>query len=311
MKNRIAIIDLGTNTFHLLIAELQQEKLQLLHQETIPVRLGEGGMQDGLIKDSAFIRGLKALKQFKKTIQYHKVDYIKALGTSALRSAKNGKYFIEEAFAKYEIKIDLIDGKREAELIYSAVRRAISINKQNALIMDIGGGSVEFIICDEIELLWKKSFDIGAARLMSQFHHSDPISRSEIDALTNHLEHVLGELKEQINKFEPNILIGSAGAFETFATMIDPNFEASFEQKEFKIGLNEFEKIEDFIVKSTEEERKKHPAIPEVRVNMIVMACLLTSYVLKLHKFKEIKLSAYSMKEGQLFEIIENQSNSL
>lgn len=311
MKNRIAIIDLGTNTFHLLIAELQREKINLLHQETIPVRLGEGGMQDGLIKDSAFVRGLEALKQFKKTIQYHKVDYIKALGTSALRSASNGKDFIEEAFAKYGIKIDLIDGKREAELIYTAVRRAISIYNQKALIMDIGGGSVEFIICDEKELLWKKSFNIGAARLMSQFHHSDPISRADIDVLTKHLEHVLVELKEKIDKFKPSILIGSAGAFETFATMIDSNFEASFEQKEFTIAIKDFEKIENFIVKSTEEERKNHPAIPEVRVNMIVMACLLTSYVLKLHAFKEIKLSAYSMKEGQLFEIFDNQSNSL
>lgn len=304
MNNRLAIIDLGTNTFHLLIAELRQKKVSLLHQETIPVSLGEGGMEDGQIKDSAFERGLKALKWFKKQIELHQVTKVKALATSALRSASNGAKFIDQVIHDIGIQIDLIDGNREAELIYSAVRAAINLGRQNCLIMDIGGGSVEFVICNEEQLFWKKSYDIGAARLMNQFHHSDPISKSDIENIYSHLNIVLVELAEQIKQFMPFQLIGSAGAFETYAALIDTEFKPSFENPEFIIDIQEFEKIKQMIINSNHEERAKNPIIPEIRVDMIVVASILTDYVLKLNYFREIKLSSYSLKEGVLFEMI-------
>jgi exopolyphosphatase/guanosine-5'-triphosphate,3'-diphosphate pyrophosphatase len=306
MNNRIAIIDLGTNTFHLLIVEINEKIPTLIHQETIPASLGEGGMKDGNIKSSAFERGLEALKQFSRQIELHQANKVKALATSALRSASNGAKFIDQVLSDTGIQIELIDGNREAELIYSAVSAAINLGSNNSLIMDIGGGSVEFIICNQGQIFWKKSYDIGAARLMNQFHHSDPISKSDMEDLRAYLNTVLEDLKNGIQKFNPIQLIGSAGAFETYASLIDANFKASFERPEFNIDLKEFEKIAQFIIESKQEERAKNPAIPEIRVNMIVIACLLTRYVLSLHRFQELKLSNYSMKEGILFEIIKN-----
>lgn len=304
MNNRIAIIDLGTNTFHLLIVENKERGTILIHQNTIPVSLGEGGMKDGQIKLAAFERGLEALKQFKKEIELHQVTNIRALATSALRSASNGANFIEQVLSDTGIAIELIDGKREAELIYSGVRAAIPLKRHKSLIMDIGGGSVEFIICNQEQIFWKKSYDIGAARLMNQFHQSDPISKSDINALQTYLNSVLIDLKGQVKKFNPIQLIGSAGAFETYASMIDPAFTANFENPEFNIDLYEFEKVAQFILGSNQEERAKNPAIPEVRVNMIVVACLLTRYILNLNPFRSLKLSTYSMKEGMYFEMI-------
>jgi exopolyphosphatase/guanosine-5'-triphosphate,3'-diphosphate pyrophosphatase len=306
MNNRIAIIDLGTNTFHLLIVEIKDKKPSVIHLETIPASLGEGGMKDGNIKSSAFDRGLEALKQFRRQIELHQVNKVKALATSALRSASNGAKFIDQVLSDTGIQIELIDGNREAELIYSAVSAAINLGSHTSLIMDIGGGSVEFIICNQEQIFWKKSYDIGAARLMNQFHHSDPISKSDMEDLQAYLNTVLEDLKNEIQKFNPIQLIGSAGAFETYASLIDVHFKASFERPEFNIDLKEFEKIAQFIIESKQEERAKNPAIPEIRVNMIVIACLLTRYVLSLHPFQELKLSTYSMKEGVLFEMIKN-----
>ena len=304
MNNRIAIIDLGTNTFHLLIVENKERGTKLIHQNTIPVSLGEGGMKDGLIKLSAFERGLEALRQFKKEIELHQVTKIRALATSALRSASNGANFIDQVRSDTGIPIELIDGNREAELIYSGVRAAIPLKSDKSLIMDIGGGSVEFIICNQEQIFWKKSYDIGAARLMNQFHQSDPISKSDINALNTYLNSVLIDLAAQINKLNPIQLIGSAGAFETYASMIDPAFTATFENPQLNIDLHEFEKIAQFILESNQEERAKNPAIPEIRVNMIVVACVLTNYVLNLNSFKSLKLSTYSMKEGMYFEMV-------
>lgn len=306
MNNRIAIIDLGTNTFHLLIVEINEKTPTLIHRETIPASLGEGGMKDGNIKSSAFERGLEALKQFSRQIELHQANKVKALATSALRSASNGAKFIDQVLSDTGIQIELIDGNREAELIYSAVSAAINMGNHTSLIMDIGGGSVEFIICNQEQIFWKKSYDIGAARLMNQFHHSDPISKSDMEDLQAYLKTVLIDLKNEIQKFNPIQLIGSAGAFETYASLIDANFKASFEKPGFQIDLKEFEKIAQYIIESKKEERAKNPAIPEIRVNMIVVACLLTRYVLSLHTFQELKLSIYSMKEGILFEMIKN-----
>jgi len=302
--NFIAIIDLGTNTFHLLIAELNVKRPEIIFQGTIPVKLGEGGMRDGQITASAFERGISALRQFKKNIDHHKAVQVKAVATSALRSASNGDEFIRQVLAETGIAIEIIDGNREAELIFSGVRAAINMKDQNSLIMDIGGGSVEFIICDKDQIFWKKSFEIGAARLMDQFHKSDPISESNINELYSFLNSVLSDLKIQLDIYKPIQLIGSAGAFETFASMIDPEFSILFEKPEFNIELNQFERIAKFIICSSHEERAITASIPSVRVDMIVVATLLTRYVLNLYEFKTLKLSTYSLKEGILFEMI-------
>jgi len=302
--NSIAIIDLGTNTFHLLIAEISGQIPEVLFQETIAVKLGEGGIRHGQITTAAFERGISAIRKFKKNINNHKVIQVKAVATSALRSAANGAEFIRQVQNETGIMIEIIDGNREAELIYSGVRAAINMKDQTNLIMDIGGGSVEFIICDQDQIFWKKSFDIGAARLMDQFHKSDPISEANINELHSNLNAVLIDLKTQLDIYKPQQLIGSAGAFETFASMIDPEFKIRFDKPEFNIELNQFEKIARFIIGSSHEERTMTTGIPAVRVDMIVVATLLTRYVLNLHEFKTLKLSTYSLKEGILFEMI-------
>jgi exopolyphosphatase/guanosine-5'-triphosphate,3'-diphosphate pyrophosphatase len=302
--NSIAILDLGTNTFHLLIAEINENSPELIFQETIAVKLGEGGMRDGMINVSAFDRGVSAIRQFKTSIDHYGVFQIKAFATSALRSASNSEDFIKKILTETGIKIEIIDGNREAELIFSGVRSAINMKDQSSLIMDIGGGSVEFIICDQDQIFWKKSFDIGAARLMEKFHKSDPISESNINELHSNLNSVLIDLKIQLDIYKPKQLIGSAGAFETFASMVDPDFKIQFEKPEFNIDLDKFEKISKFIIGSNHEERAVTAGIPGVRVDMIVVATLLTRYVLNLYEFKILKLSTYSMKEGILFEMI-------
>ena len=305
--NSIAILDLGTNTFHLLIAEIIDGAPVVLFQETIAVKLGEGGIGKGYISTSAFNRGVSALKRFKKSIDQHQVKLIRAVATSALRTAANGAEFLDKVRSETDIVPEIIDGEREAELIYQGVRGAINLAEEKCLIIDIGGGSVEFIICNKEELFWKQSYDIGVARLTEQFFHSDPISETDIKKLYKYLKIVLSELKTQIEIHKPELLIGSAGAFETFAELINPQFKVSFENPEFEIKLNDFAGVSELILKSTHDERSLIPAISPVRVDMIVMATLITKYILDQFAFKTLKLSTYSLKEGLLFEWIKNR----
>lgn len=301
---RAAIIDIGTNTFHLLIADIGGDSPSVLYQETIAVKLGEGGISEGHINNEAFGRGISALIQFKASIDFYQPEYIKAVATSALRTASNGIEFIQKAGTVTGINIDIIDGDQEAEFIYRGVQAGADMDGGISLIIDIGGGSVEFILCNDKQIFWKRSYDIGAARLMDLFHHSDPITDKDIQALYDYLDTKLIDLNAQLSIYKPRLLIGSAGAFETFAELSDPEFKILFEKPEFEIELDKFKSIAEIILKSSHEERSQMPAIIPLRVDMIVMATLLTKYVLDLTGFKVLKLSTYSLKEGILFGML-------
>ena len=161
-----AIIDLGTNTFHLLIAEVRNGLINEYFKLQIPVKLGKGGIGDNLITEDAFKRGLTALSEFRKYIDQFEIKEVHAFATSAVRSAKNGDEFIFKAKKYYQIEINAICGDDEAALIYEGVKHSFNLPEENILVMDIGGGSVEFIIGQKEDIFWKHSFNIGAARLV-------------------------------------------------------------------------------------------------------------------------------------------------
>lgn len=292
-----AILDLGTNTFHLLIAERNQDKFEILYKTNRPIKLGENITKEDKIIPEAFERALSCLIDFKSKIDEFAVSEIKAMATSAVRSAKNGKEFIATVKAKTGIEIDIIDGEKEAEYIYQGVKLSGAIQGKS-LITDIGGGSTEFILCDEKEVFWKQSFNIGASRLMQKFFHSDPLSLDDQTAIEQHLELELRPLKEQIQAFRPEILIGSAGAFETYAEMLDRSF--SLESPSGSIDLEAFEKLANQLIKSTHQEREQMDKLIALRVDMIVMATVQTNFILGLTDFKKLMVSTYDLKMGVL-----------
>lgn len=296
-----AVLDLGTNTFHLLIAEISESTINFLYQETIAVKLGEGGINQGIITDEAFERGMNAIDRFAERINRYKVNEIRAAGTAALRSAVNGAAFIEEVKRRTGIAVKLIDGGLEAELIYEGVKQAVKLGKEPVLIMDIGGGSTEFILADENAVFWKKSYPLGAAKLMDKFHKHDPISEEEVGTIHQHLDEHLTELKQICHRYKPQVLIGSAGAFETFAALTVHHFQLAEEllkQPEFSFKMDQFAYISSEIVKSRHKERAANPLIVSVRVDMIVTATVITDYIIKQFNIPQLKLSAYALKEG-------------
>jgi exopolyphosphatase/guanosine-5'-triphosphate,3'-diphosphate pyrophosphatase len=301
---RAAILDLGTNTFHLLIADIGADRYPVtVYQETIAVKLGEGGISEGMISSQAFERGLQAIRKFRALIDTYRPDHIRALATSAIRTAGNGNDFVGKVMLETGIRIEVINGDQEAELIYQAIKAAIVLD-QNTLIMDIGGGSVEFIIGNDQEIRWKESYPAGAARLMDRFHHSDPIAKNEVAGLITYLNDTFEGLKKQLNKHKPRLMIGSAGAFETFATLQDPFYKISFEKPVYTLNLTAFKKNYDMLIASTHEERSRMKAILPVRTDMIVAASVITNYVLDISGIQMMKLSSYSLKEGLLFSLI-------
>lgn len=292
---KIAIIDLGTNTFHLLIAEINGKEPNILYKTNKPVRLGEDITKENRIIPNAFERGISCLQEFKDTIDRYEVEKIKAIATSGVRSAKNGQDFVNAAKERAGISIDIIDGDEEANYIYNGVKWSGAIT-ETALIMDIGGGSTEFILCTPEQLIWKKSYNIGAARLMQAFFRSDPINKNDQLAIEHHLEAQLTELIALCTLHQPQVLIGSAGAFETFDAMINT------EQAKVTsiIDYEAYQKLSAVLIHANHEQRARMDGLIPLRVDMIVMAVLLTNYVVEKTGLRKITLSTYDLKMGVL-----------
>lgn len=297
-----AVIDLGTNTFNLLIAErLPNCTFRKIFNTKIAVKLGQGTINSGYIADAPFQRGINALKQYQQYILDHNVEHTYAFATSAIRSASNGNEFVMQAKKIAGIKITVIDGNEEADLIYHGNRMAVNMTNDISLIMDIGGGSTEFILANKETVFWKHSYLLGAARLLEKFKLSDPITNHETVDFKDYLKHELDSLFKAIESYPPIELIGSSGAFDSVVDIIAGKFntsEINDIQTEYHINLNHYFEISDIIKKSTLKERYHINGLIDMRVDMIVISILLIDFILNELKLNKMRVSTFSLKEG-------------
>jgi exopolyphosphatase / guanosine-5'-triphosphate,3'-diphosphate pyrophosphatase len=305
-SRRLAILDLGTNTFHLLIAEVAEESVMPIFKEKISVKIGEKGISFGLINKEAEERAIEAISHFCKVIEKYNIKEVFANATSAFRNAVNGVLLADKIRQITGIRINIISGAKEAELIYRGVRKAMDIGPEPALILDIGGGSNEFIICDQNQIYWKESFEIGIQRLFDIFHEKDPILKEDIIKLQLFLEVKLKPLIQAVNKFKPKVLIGASGAFDTLdeiyrqANSIQMNGET-----EFEMPIEKYRAIYSEIISKNKTERLQIPGMIEMRAEMIVVASCLINFVIRKCKIQRLRTSAFSLKEGILHSILE------
>ena len=305
---RVAVIDLGTNTFNLLIAELSQHSFKKIYGTRIAVKLGEGGINKGYIAEIPFQRGVNAMIEYKKVIDTYSINTISAFATSAIRSADNGQLFIESVKKNTGIHVDVISGDREAELIYFGNRMATKMSDAPSLIMDIGGGSTEFIIANKTKVFWKQSFLLGAARLLEKFNPENPISNDTIISLKKYLKQELQPLFNEVKKYQLQELIGSSGAFDSVVDLIGYAYNTetlSSGKTEYLISLDHFKEMEKKIVHSTTEERMLTKGLIAMRVDMIVISFLFVSLIIDEFQLTTLKCSTYSLKEGVIAELIE------
>ncbi len=304
---RIAIIDLGTNTFNLLVAEIAaNHSYKIIFNTKIAVKLGEGGINTNTIAPLPFQRGVDAMKAHNETLKRYATEKIFAFATSAVRSAKNGNKFVTEIKKQTSIEVIVITGEKEAELIYAGVRQALDIGTEKALVMDIGGGSTEFIICNNEQIFWKHSFDLGVSRMYEFFKHSEPITADEILKIDTYFSEKLQPLFKAVEQHPIDTLIGSSGSFDTFAEMIFCRFhknETLANKTSYEFRLEDFQKIHNLIIRSNLEERYKMEGLIEMRVDMVVLASLFTNFILHELKLTKMRLSTYALKEGVLSEI--------
>lgn len=302
---KIGIIDLGTNTFTILIVEVVEDKsFKEILRDRIHVNLASEGIST--IGEKPFDRGRAAMCIFAEKLNAFEVKKVRAVGTAALRTASNGLDFVKKVKEDTGITIEIIDGNKEASLIYGGVSTAYPFGNEDALIMDIGGGSVEFILANKDGFRWKQSFPIGVAVLYNQFHHSNPMSAVEIDATRIFLEENLQPLFAILEKYPVKTLIGASGTFDVLERIyVKEKINALYTSVSTANAYDFYDQVKD----KTEAERLLIGNFAPERNVMIVVAMVLMTFVIEKCRIESVVACAYAMKEGILKEIIHSEAS--
>lgn len=303
---RICVIDLGTNSFHAVIVDAYPNgSYKVVDRMKEMVRLGQSGLADHRLPEDAMQRGLKALERIHLLARGWDVREYLAYATSAIREARNGGQFIERVQRDVGLRIRAISGEQEAELIYLGVRRAVDLTEPS-LLVDIGGGSVEFIVHDGKTSVFAKSLKLGAARMTERFVHADPLLAEEVQALREHYRKEMVPVLEAARAYHVTTVVGSSGTAKSLARVCvsrDGDEDRSvFSQV---LSTKSYRKTLDWVVGSTAKARVDHPVIDPKRVDQIGAGALLLDEVLEaLPSVTQIRTSANALREGMVDHFI-------
>ena len=298
-NEKLAIIDLGTNTFHLLLVESSKCKIgfEVLYRERHYVLLAEGGIDT--ISDSSMQRAKSAIDAFQNVLSNYKDIELVIVGTEALRVATNGNLiniYIKEHLSSV---LHIISGNREAELIFKGNKLIVSADHTPYLIMDIGGGSTEFILVDDNHIILSNSYPLGVTKIYNAFNDTDPISIQAISSIESHIENQLSDMTEVIKGYNLNCLIGASGSFEVLSEVLTGNIP---QQELVNISLADFEKLSMKVISSSIDERRDIKGIPENRIKFIQVAFIMMRKIIDMYAPDQIGVSPFAIKEGLISE---------
>ena len=313
-KDRFAAIDIGTNSFHLIIVEVREGgKLKLLDREREFLRLGsELGEDLSFISEKEMAKAISVLKNFSKLVNFHKAK-LRAVSTSAVREAKNKNEFIQAVFEQTGIKVETIEGTEEAKLIFLGMKNALPINDKSVLGIDIGGGSTEFIYGVNGSSVFTESVKIGAVRLSKKFFPDFIITDSAVKQCSEYVEqHIRMNSKIQTN-IKIDFAVGSSGTVDTICLI--QQFQKGADIKPRLNGYTfdkvEFDEIYFFVMNlKNPDERMRVPGIESKRADIIPAGLIILKKTFELFNIEKMVLSEYALREGVVYDLINNSSYS-
>ena len=307
-KDRFAAIDIGTNSFHLIIVEVREGgKLKLLDREREFLRLGsELGEDLSFISEKEIAKAISVLKNFSKLASYHKAN-IRAVSTSAVREAKNKHEFINAVFEQTGIKVETIEGTEEAKLIFLGMKNALPIIDKSVLGIDIGGGSTEFIYGVNGSPVFAESVKIGAVRLSKKFFPDFIITDSAVKQCSDYVEQQIKMNSKIQTNIKIDFAVGSSGTVDTICLI--KQFQKGNNVKPrlngYTFDKSEFDEIYSFVMNlKNPDERMKVPGIESKRADIIPAGLIILKKAFELFNIKKMVLSEYALREGVVYDLI-------
>jgi exopolyphosphatase/guanosine-5'-triphosphate,3'-diphosphate pyrophosphatase len=304
---RIAALDLGTNSFHLLVAEVHGDgHFESLVREKEMLRLGDAVARHGRIPEVIAERAVETVRRFRLLADAAGATEIVACATSAVRSAANGDAVVDRIEDETDVDVRVIDGLTEAQLIFRAIRESVLLDPAPALCFDLGGGSVEVMVGDAAGLCWASSQNLGVGRLTAELVESDPLSKADRRGLRDRIESVLAPVAQEVARFHPRMAVGTSGTLLDIAHMVaarrGETVPASLNQ--LTIDRDEFLPLHKEIISSKAAERRRLEGLEARRVELIPAGSMFLAIAMELFDFEQLTVSQWALREGILLDAI-------
>jgi exopolyphosphatase/guanosine-5'-triphosphate,3'-diphosphate pyrophosphatase len=311
IKPRLAAIDIGTNSFHLIIVEVDTNtgKFNILGREKESVRLGSGSSDMKHLGKDAMNRGIDALKKFAALADSAGAP-VRAIATSAVREAANQNEFIMRARIEAGIRIEVASGIEEARFIYLGILQSVPVFDRHILMIDIGGGSTEFLIGKGRDISFDNSLKLGAIRLTERFFAGKDTDSRSVKACREYIKGFMATVTRESAKYKYDIAVGSSGTITNLANIINIKRGGEPESR-----LNNFIFTNDELAGAVTQileaksvkQKLKIPGLDPARADIITAGAILLEVIFKELKIKEMMISEYALREGIILDTIEKQ----
>jgi exopolyphosphatase/guanosine-5'-triphosphate,3'-diphosphate pyrophosphatase len=304
---RLAAIDVGSNSFHLLVVDAHADgTFDTLLREKEMLRLGDVVTRTGTIPDGDVERVLDTLRRFAGLVSSIGATEIVACATSAMREADNSATVVDLVREETGIDVEVISGRREAALIFSAIRASLALEPGPAVCFDLGGGSLEVMVGDNAGLAWSTSLHLGAARPAAQFLDSDPPTAGELRRLKARLLEVLDPVAEEVAAFGPQLMVGTSGTFVDLARMAAAQRTGTMppSANQLVVSRRDLLEVHERLIGLTSAGRAKLPGVDARRADQIACGSLVLGTIMKRFGFEELMVGEWALREGIVLDAI-------
>ncbi|MDD5362623.1 MAG: Ppx/GppA phosphatase family protein [Ignavibacteria bacterium] len=312
----LSAIDIGTNSFHLVTAKVNDSGIvKILTKEKEVVRLGKSSTDMKYLSPDAMERAVSTLKRFKIICDSYGAQ-IRAVATSAVREALNRDEFIYMVSDKTGIQIEVVSGFEEARLIYLGVLQSLSVYDKRILMMDIGGGSTEFLVGQKGQVKYANSVKLGAVRLTEKFFSSGNFDKDKIEEAKLYTRLILNPVIRQLKEENYEVVIGTSGTITNLGSVIlnaaQETDTSDFNFNNFSYTGEELHQAAKKILKCENVSAvKKIEGVDSDRADIITAGAIILEQIFTELDIKQITLASYALREGIIFDTIDKTHNAL
>lgn len=304
---RIAALDLGSNSFHLVVVEAHGGgRFDTLVKEKEMLRLGDDVGRHGRISDERANAAVESVCRLVAIARSAGAERIVVKATAALREAENGPSLVDRFESEAGVQVEVISGSREAHLVFSAVRAAVALEPAPALCMDLGGGSLELTVGDQGGLRWAGSLRLGVGRLTAELVRDDPLSKGDVARLRERIGKCFEPHAARLASLAPQSLVGSSGTLLGLARMAAARTKGSDvpSLNQLTVSRKDLDAVHAELMDLPAEKRARMPGLDAKRADLIPAGSVLLQEVMDRFGFEELTVSEWALREGMILEVL-------
>ena len=309
---RIAAIDIGTNSVHMIVCRIRPDlSFEVIDREKDMIRLGAGSLGGRSLPDSSLTTAMQTLAKYRRLAESHAVDEIIAAGTSAVREAENGADFIAAVHRDVGIRVRVISGTEEARLIHLAAAYAVGVGRRAAVVLDIGGGSTEVTLGTASRVHMGRSFKLGVIRLAERYAKTDPLSGRDERRLVRHIQRETRSYLRLIRRRGYERVIGTSGTILSLGALALGAKRPPGEVRNVRVSVKALGRLRERLTSMRLDDRLKLPGLDPRRADLAAPGIVLLDTLVSDLGATEITLCDFALREGLVLDYIQKNASHI